>query len=105
MSLFLNFSSLNFYQYFDFLSEETQLQCVPDHFESVDEYVRVFEPLLFEECRAQLFSSWEELAETNSKDTSVMVKIKYVERRERGIELLITGIWLCLFAMSVCIKL
>lgn len=34
--------------------EEAELQCVPGQFESVEEYVRVFEPLLFEECRAQL---------------------------------------------------
>lgn len=90
ISLF--FSLLIFFQYFDFPSEETQLQCVPDQFESVDEYVRVFEPLLFEECRAQLFSTWEELTEANNKDASVMVKIKYIEMRERGIELMISGI-------------
>uniref|UniRef100_A0A2P2MLA3 Uncharacterized protein n=1 Tax=Rhizophora mucronata TaxID=61149 RepID=A0A2P2MLA3_RHIMU len=61
--------------------EDCELQCVPGRFESVEEYVRVFEPLLFEECRAQLYSSWEELAETNSH---VMVRIKSIERRERG---------------------
>ncbi|CAM8889725.1 unnamed protein product [Rhodiola kirilowii] len=65
-------------------SAEIQLQCVPDQFESVDEYIRVFEPLLFEECRAQLFSTWEELAETNNKDAFATVKIKNIERRERG---------------------
>uniref|UniRef100_A0A7N0ZSZ6 Uncharacterized protein n=1 Tax=Kalanchoe fedtschenkoi TaxID=63787 RepID=A0A7N0ZSZ6_KALFE len=65
-------------------SDETQLQCVPGQFESVDEYVRVFEPLLFEECRAQLFSAWEELAENGARDAFVTVKIKSVERRERG---------------------
>ncbi|XP_065881867.1 uncharacterized ATP-dependent helicase C29A10.10c-like isoform X1 [Euphorbia lathyris] len=61
--------------------EDSDLQCVPGRFESVEEYVRVFEPLLFEECRAQLYSTWEELAETNAH---VMVRIKSVERRERG---------------------
>ncbi|KAK9270871.1 hypothetical protein L1049_026457 [Liquidambar formosana] len=64
--------------------EETELQCVPGQFESVEEYVRVFEPLLFEECRAQLYSTWEELTETVSRDSHVMVRIKSVERRERG---------------------
>ncbi|CAN1841284.1 Helicase SEN1 [Linum perenne] len=61
--------------------EDSELQCVPGQFESVDEYVRVFEPLLFEECRAQLYSTWEELSETNSH---IMVRVKNVERRERG---------------------
>ncbi|GAB2270470.1 hypothetical protein Dimus_038850 [Dionaea muscipula] len=60
--------------------EETELQCVPGQFESVEEYVRVFEPLLFEECRAQLYSTWEEATESASRD----VRIKSVERRERG---------------------
>ncbi|CAN0877354.1 Helicase SEN1 [Linum grandiflorum] len=61
--------------------EDSELQCVPGQFESSDEYVRVFEPLLFEECRAQLYSTWEELSETNSH---IMVRVKNVERRERG---------------------
>ncbi|KAG2241693.1 hypothetical protein Bca52824_090266 [Brassica carinata] len=61
--------------------EDTELQCVPERFESMDEYVRVFEPLLFEECRAQLYSSWEESCEANSY---MKVRIKFVERRERG---------------------
>lgn len=64
--------------------EEAELQCVPGQFESVEEYVRVFEPLLFEECRAQLYSTWEELTETVSRDLHVMVRVKSVERRERG---------------------
>ncbi|KAJ4701299.1 p-loop containing nucleoside triphosphate hydrolase superfamily protein [Melia azedarach] len=64
--------------------EESELQCVPGRFESVEEYVRVFEPLLFEECRAQLYSTWEELSETGARDTHVMVRIKNIERRERG---------------------
>ncbi|CAL5348743.1 unnamed protein product [Camellia sinensis] len=64
--------------------EEAELQCVPGRFDSVEEYVRVFEPLLFEECRAQLYSTWEELTETVSRDTHIMVRIKGVERRERG---------------------
>ena len=66
-----------------YFSEETELQCVPGHFESVEEYVRVFEPLLFEECRAQLYSTWEELTETFS--VHVKVHVKNIERRERGI--------------------
>ncbi|XP_021605934.1 helicase sen1 isoform X2 [Manihot esculenta] len=61
--------------------EESELQCIPGRFESVEEYVKVFEPLLFEECRAQLYSTWEELTETN---THVMVRVKSIERRERG---------------------
>ncbi|KAF7843586.1 putative ATP-dependent helicase C29A10.10c-like isoform X1 [Senna tora] len=64
--------------------EETDLQCIPGRFESVEEYVRVFEPLLFEECRAQLYSTWEELTETVSRDTHIMVRVKANEPRERG---------------------
>ncbi|KAM7518597.1 hypothetical protein LguiB_017559 [Lonicera macranthoides] len=64
--------------------EASELQCVPGDFESVEEYVRVFEPLLFEECRAQLYSTWEELTETVSRDQHTMVRIKSIERRERG---------------------
>lgn len=63
---------------------ETDLQCVPGRFESVEEYVRVFEPLLFEECRAQLYSTWEELTETVSRDSHITVRVKTIERRERG---------------------
>lgn len=66
-------------------SEEAELQCVPGTFESVEEYVKVFEPLLFEECRAQLYSTWEESTEMSSRDLHAMVRIKTVERRERGI--------------------
>ncbi|KAL3514090.1 hypothetical protein ACH5RR_026807 [Cinchona calisaya] len=62
--------------------EETELQSVPGRFESVEEYVRVFEPLLFEECRAQLYSTWEELTETFSGH--VKVHVKNIEKRERG---------------------
>lgn len=61
--------------------DEAELQCVPGQFESVEEYVKVFEPLLFEECRAQLYSTWEEMADTG---THVRVHIKNIERRERG---------------------
>ncbi|KAL9245043.1 hypothetical protein vseg_018742 [Gypsophila vaccaria] len=64
--------------------EESELQCVPGRFDSVEEYISVFEPLLFEECRAQLYSTWEELTETSSRDAHVMVRVKSVERRERG---------------------
>ncbi|KAK9748680.1 hypothetical protein RND81_02G073200 [Saponaria officinalis] len=64
--------------------EESELQCVPGRFDSVEDYISVFEPLLFEECRAQLYSTWEELSETSSRDAHVMVRVKSVERRERG---------------------
>ncbi|KAG8088068.1 hypothetical protein GUJ93_ZPchr0010g8483 [Zizania palustris] len=64
--------------------EEAELQCVPGSFESAEEYIRVFEPLLFEECRAQLYSSYEESLESVSRDAHVMVRVKTVERRERG---------------------
>ncbi|XP_024977199.1 helicase sen1-like isoform X1 [Cynara cardunculus var. scolymus] len=64
--------------------EEAELKCVPGSFESVEEYVRVFEPLLFEECRAQLYSTWEELTETSTRDLHTAVRIRSVERRERG---------------------
>lgn len=66
---------------FSCLLEDTELRCVPERFESMEEYVRVFEPLLFEECRAQLNRTWEELAEANAY---VKVQIKSIERRERG---------------------
>ncbi|KAK9073014.1 hypothetical protein SSX86_007336 [Deinandra increscens subsp. villosa] len=64
--------------------EEAELQCVPGSFESVEDYIKVFEPLLFEECRAQLYSTWEELTEPGSRDIHAMTRIKSVERRERG---------------------
>lgn len=60
------------------------LEQVPGRFNSVEDYVRVLEPLLFEECRAQLHSSWEELLEGSVKDAHHPVNIKGVERRERG---------------------
>ncbi|MCO5552817.1 hypothetical protein L7F22_006334 [Adiantum nelumboides] len=63
---------------------EAELQCVPVSFDSVQEYVSVFEPLLFEECRAQLHSTWEELCEGVAKDPHVQVFVKMVEKRERG---------------------
>ncbi|XP_057794535.1 helicase sen1-like [Salvia miltiorrhiza] len=62
--------------------EEEELQRVPGSFDSVEDYIRVFEPLLFEECRAQLYSTWEESLET--VPNHVRVCIKSVERRERG---------------------
>jgi senataxin len=40
--------------------------------------------LLFEECRAQLYSSYEESLEAASRDAHVMVRVKSVDRRERG---------------------
>lgn len=66
-----------------FNTEEEGLERVPGRFDSVEEYIRVFEPLLFEECRAQLYSNWEESSETIS--SHVRVGIKSIERRERGI--------------------
>ena len=66
------------------IAEDTELQSVPGRFESTEEYVKVFEPLLFEECRAQLYSTWEELSETSSRDAHLMVRVKSLERRERG---------------------
>ncbi|CAA7408965.1 unnamed protein product [Spirodela intermedia] len=64
--------------------EDSELQRVPGSFESVEEYVKVFEPLLFEECRAQLYSTWEETTEAASRDAHIMVRVKTLERRERG---------------------
>ncbi|TVU31388.1 hypothetical protein EJB05_23072 [Eragrostis curvula] len=64
--------------------EEAELQCVPGSFESAEEYIRVFEPLLFEECRAQLYSSYEESLEAVGRDAHVAVRVKTVDRRERG---------------------
>ncbi|KAE8709827.1 Detected protein of confused Function [Hibiscus syriacus] len=52
-------------------------------FESVEDYVRVFEPLLFEECHAQLYSTWQELAETTSRDTC-NGPYQNIERRKSG---------------------
>lgn len=46
----------------------------------------MFEPLLFEECRAQLCNNWEESSEMAS--SHVRVGIKSIERRERGTYLL-----------------
>lgn len=63
---------------------EAELQRVPGSFDSVQEYVNVFEPLLFEECRAQLHSTWEELCEGVTKDPHVQVSVKAVEKRDRG---------------------
>ena len=51
-----------------------ELQCILDTFESIEEYVHVFEPLLFDECHAQLYSTWEELCDTSS-DANIMVHI------------------------------
>lgn len=57
---------------------------MPGRFESAEGYVRVFEPLLFEECRAQLYSTWEELCDVVTRDAYSMVRVKSVDRRERG---------------------
>lgn len=70
-----------------FETEEEELQRVPGSFDSVEDYIRVFEPLLFEECRAQLYSTWEESLET--VPNHVRVCIKSVERRERGTVLIL----------------
>ena len=37
-----------------------KLQKVPIHFTSVDQYLDIFEPLLLEECRAQILRSFQE---------------------------------------------
>ncbi|KAJ7518585.1 hypothetical protein O6H91_21G075400 [Diphasiastrum complanatum] len=63
---------------------ELELRRVPGSFSSIDEYVQVFEPLLFEESRAQLHSVWEELSDSNSKDVHIPISIKALEKRERG---------------------
>lgn len=63
---------------------DAELQKVPGNFASVEDYAKVFEPLLFEECRAQLHNSWEELLEGTVGDPHAGVTIKNVERRERG---------------------
>lgn len=58
---------------------------MPGSFPSVEDYSKVLEPLLFEECRAQLHNNWEELLEGTSGDPHAAVTIKMHERRERGI--------------------
>ncbi|KAL6574184.1 hypothetical protein OROHE_001088 [Orobanche hederae] len=74
--------TVNYLRIYFCKTEEEELQRVPGHFDSVEEYISVFEPLLFEECRAQLYSTWEESSETVS--SHVRVGIKSIERRERG---------------------
>lgn len=81
---FRQYPFLIFLHYINIFTGETDLQCVPDRFESVEDYVRVFEPLLFEECRAQLYSTWEELTEGVSSNAHTMVRLRSIERRERG---------------------
>ena len=39
--------------------------------------------MLFEECRAQLYSSYEESLEAVSRDAHVMVGVRTVDRHER----------------------
>lgn len=63
---------------------ESELKKVPTDFSSVEEYIGVFEPLLFEECRAQSRSVWEELVEPHGKDVHIHVNIRTVNQRERG---------------------
>uniref|UniRef100_A0A7I4BQ27 Uncharacterized protein n=1 Tax=Physcomitrium patens TaxID=3218 RepID=A0A7I4BQ27_PHYPA len=63
---------------------DADLQKVPGNFSSVEDYAKVFEPLLFEECRAQLHNAWEELLEGTTGDPHAAVTIKMCERRERG---------------------
>ncbi|CAA6671833.1 unnamed protein product [Spirodela intermedia] len=46
--------------------EDSELQRVPGSFESVEEY----------ECRAQLYSTWEETTEAASRDAHIMVRVK-----------------------------
>lgn len=85
MEMVIVFPSFNVNVFGD--SGDAELQCVPGSFDSVQEYVNVFEPLLFEECRAQLLSTWEELCEgVAAKDPHIQVCVKSIERRERGNE-------------------
>jgi hypothetical protein len=60
------------------------LQQVPGSFSSVEDYAQVLEPLLFEECRAQLHNNWEELLEGTNGDPHAAVTIKMHERKDRG---------------------
>ena len=48
----------------------------------IREYIRVFELLLFEECRAQLYSSYEESLVAVSRDAHVMVCVGTVDRHD-----------------------
>ncbi|KAF6149170.1 hypothetical protein GIB67_026026 [Kingdonia uniflora] len=66
------------------LAEGTKLKCVPVRFESVEEYIGVFEPLIFEECRAKLRAEWEELNESSSGGEHIEVTIKCVKKRRGG---------------------
>lgn len=70
--------------FFIYCAGNSDLQKVPGSFPSVDDYAKVLEPLLFEECRAQLHNNWEELLEGTSGDPHPAVTIKLHERRERG---------------------
>lgn len=53
---------------------ESDLQCVPGSLESVEKFVRASEPLLFEECRAQLYGTWE-------ASTEAVSRVKKVRKR------------------------
>lgn len=85
--IFPRFHILFTFSYIFVETEEEELQRIPGRFDSVEEYISVFEPLLFEECRAQLYSTWEESSETVTNQ--VRVCIKSIERRERGTVLIL----------------
>ncbi|KAI5057202.1 hypothetical protein GOP47_0027217 [Adiantum capillus-veneris] len=63
--------------------DHTNMQVVPLIFESVDDYVRVFEPLLIEECRAQLRGNWEKLTggAPFTDDSQFSIDGLYIDRK------------------------
>ncbi|KAL5705865.1 hypothetical protein ACHQM5_024101 [Ranunculus cassubicifolius] len=64
-------------------SDKTKLQRIPRRFQSIEEYVNAFDPLLLEECRAQFCSTWRQPSDTNLKDV-YRVGIKKAERQGGG---------------------
>lgn len=57
---------------------------IPSTFAGPAEYVAAFEPLLFEECRAQVLSQWEEASESAAA-SHMPVRVTSLERADRGI--------------------
>ncbi|CAI5966119.1 unnamed protein product [Closterium sp. NIES-65] len=64
---------------------------LPERFGSVEEYVGAFEPLLFEEARAQVASSWEEVdggegggGRAGGSSAGVAVRVASLEATHRG---------------------
>ncbi|CAI5477302.1 unnamed protein product, partial [Closterium sp. Yama58-4] len=64
---------------------------LPERFGSVEEYVGAFEPLLFEEARAQVASSWEEVeggegggGSAGGSSAGVAVRVASLEATHRG---------------------